>query len=98
MRTESRPTAPTAAISNVAASHRGDPVANIAAPASRPALQPESREAEAQRLLSLAENYERNKLYSQAKERAEKIVKDFGDTPSGARAREMLRRIQAAQK
>ncbi|HVT88398.1 MAG TPA: PHB depolymerase family esterase [Tepidisphaeraceae bacterium] len=63
-------------------------------PATRPAVaSPVSREVEAQQLLSLAEGYERNKFISQARERAQRIVREFADTPSAAKARQMLQRL-----
>lgn len=60
--------------------------------ATRPTI---SREAEAQNLLSLAENYERNGLIPQAKERATRIVHDYADTKSAAAARQMLQRLDS---
>jgi pimeloyl-ACP methyl ester carboxylesterase len=57
-----------------------------------------SPETEAQRLLSLAENYVRNGLYAEARERLEKILRDYPDTKSAARAKQEMERIKAREK
>lgn len=54
-----------------------------------------TREAEAAAMLSLADTYERGQLYSQAKQRAQRVLQDFPDTKAAATAKEMIRRLDA---
>lgn len=86
-----------AALDRTAVAITPKPSANPITPATRPASDT-SPEAEAQRLLSLAENYLRNRLYSMAKERAEKIVRDYPNTKSATRAREIIRQAGSEQR
>jgi len=71
-----------------------------ATPATRPvaAEKPASNETEAQSLLSLAENYERNRLYSQSIQRLEKILKDYPDSKAAAQAKVVLERVKSKQR
>jgi predicted esterase len=63
-----------------------------------PTTAPADPEAEAQQLYSLAENYEKNLLHTQATQRLEKILKDYPTTSVAPRAKAMLERIRAQQR
>jgi len=68
----------------------------LAAPTSRPTVATDS-ESEAQRLYTMAENYENNNLHTQARERLEKIIKEYPATKAAARAKTLLDRINKEQ-
>ena len=45
----------------------------------------------------MAENYENNNLHTQARERLEKIIKEYPTTKAAARAKTLLDRINKEQ-
>lgn len=69
------------------------------APASAPAAATKADpETAAAQLLSLAQNYENNRLYPQARERLERLLKEYPASKSAAAAKVMLQRIKAAER
>jgi predicted esterase len=62
-----------------------------AAPTVEPAP---SSESSAQGLLSLAYNYERTRLYPQARERAERVIREYPATKAAEEAKAMLTRLK----
>jgi tetratricopeptide (TPR) repeat protein len=65
---------------------------STSAPATAPAVV--DSETLAQGLLSLAHNYERTRLYPQARERAERIIKQYPNSQAAAEAKTLLDRLK----
>lgn len=87
------------AIESAPARRGPQPVAAIRRPATAPATAPKlDPETAAAQLLSLAENYENNRLYPQARERLEKILKEYPASKSAAAAKVMLQRIKLTER
>jgi hypothetical protein len=57
----------------------------------------DTEEREAQSWYSLAENYQRNHLLDQARQRLERILKEHPNTQAAAKARQLLERIKSEQ-
>lgn len=66
----------------------------LADPGNRRLLETDPSEEAAAKLLLLAQNYERNKLYKEAAERCERILRDYPNTKAAAMAKEMLGRLK----
>ncbi len=70
------------------------PAATIqTAPATRPNSPPAMKLDDAARLLGVARAYLQNDMKDQARERLEKILKDFPDSPSAAEAKALLEKL-----
>jgi hypothetical protein len=91
------------ALRKVAADHPDTPAAAQASaeaerlwndPKLRPQIQTDPNEVEAQKLLNLAENHRRNRLYAKARERLEKLIATYPNTKAAQSARTMLEQIR----
>jgi hypothetical protein len=69
------------------------PTTRRTAPTTTPAIA--DAETEAMQLYSLAENYVNNRMMEPARERLEKILKDYPTTQAAAKAKALLARIPA---
>ena len=69
----------------------------VADPNNKRVIDTDPKEEEAAKILLLAENYERNQLYREARDRCDKILKEFPNTKSAAKAKQMIERIKSEQ-
>jgi len=53
---------------------------------------------EAEKLLVMAENYRRNRLFTKARERIDEVLKKYPATPAAERARKMLEQVKAEER
>jgi hypothetical protein len=67
-------------------------------PKLRARIQTDPDEVEAQKLLSLAENYRRNHLYSKARERIDKLLQTYPNTKAAVEAKKLLQRIKEEER
>lgn len=88
--------APTTTPTNAPSPPITDAVKKDATPAV-PVPDSNAEEREAQSWYSLAENYQRNNLYDQAKQRLERILKEHPNTQAAAKARQLLQQMQSEQ-
>jgi hypothetical protein len=67
----------------------------MADPKLRAQIQTDPKEVEAERLLVLADNYRRNRLFKKAREKLDEVVKAYPTTKAADRARKMLEQLAA---
>jgi TolA-binding protein len=96
-----------AALQKVAADYPGTDAANsataeadtlMADPKTRAQIQTDPNEVEAERLLVLADNYRRNRLFKKAREKLDEVVKTYPTTKGAERARKMIEQITADER
>jgi predicted esterase len=67
-------------------------------PKTRAQIVTDPKEAEADKLLVMAENYRRNRLFSKARERIDEVLKKYPTTGAAARARKLLEEVKREEK
>jgi hypothetical protein len=96
-----------AALQKVAADYPGTEAAKsagadadklMADPKARAQIQTDPSEVDAERLLVLADNYRRNRLFKKAREKLDEVMKKYPTTKAAERARKMLEQVTADEK
>ena len=67
-------------------------------PKTRAQIVTDPKVTEAEKLLVMAENYRRNRLFTKARERIDEVLKKYPATPAAERARKMLEQVKAEER